>query len=90
MPFSIDKTAFRSPEIPAAGSEWPTLLLIYFGYVSCSSEPTNKFQMDFERTITNRANDEWLVHCTRCGEDGTGSADFGRIACLCSRSMALG
>ena len=28
MPFSIDMIAFMSPEIPAAGSECPTLLLI--------------------------------------------------------------
>lgn len=29
MPFSIARTAFSTPEIPAAGSEWPMLLLIY-------------------------------------------------------------
>ena len=28
MPLSIDMIAFMRPEIPAAGSEWPTLLLM--------------------------------------------------------------
>lgn len=27
-PFSMAMTAFMSPDIPAAGSAWPTLLLI--------------------------------------------------------------
>ncbi len=33
-PFSIESTAFSNPEIPAAGSECPRLLLIYEGVVN--------------------------------------------------------
>lgn len=29
LPFSRDSTVLIKPEIPAAGSEWPTLLFIY-------------------------------------------------------------
>ena len=32
-PFSIANIAFSNPEMPAAGSECPTLLLICFDYV---------------------------------------------------------